>query len=138
MRTLPPHLPDMRILSFCIVVLIFGSQAQAQYYTINNSSAVPKSLILYDPLFWKDQLKLSFIQQKLIDKINIEFYESIKATYSTYKGKQASHQVEITDLLMSRSEQIWEIFRNRQKRKWEKLETLTIHVEGSQGAQSAF
>jgi hypothetical protein len=128
----------MRLLSFCIVVLIIGSRAQAQDYPINNSSAVPKSLILYDPLFWKDELKLSSIQQKLIDKINIEFYENIKTAYSHYHGKHASHQIEIADLLMSRSEQIWEIFRHRQKRKWEKLDTLTMHLEGSDRTQSAF
>jgi len=121
-----------------VVTIVVGSKAAAQVHFSSNTS-LPKGLILYDPLFWKDELKLSSIQQRLIDKINTEFYENIKAAHSTYTTQQqSSYQAEIADLLSSRSEQIWETFRHRQKRKWEKLDLSTTDAEGFERTQSAF
>lgn len=127
-------------LSGLFTVIVFSSLqsfAQGDSWQQNHSSfsPAPKNIILYDPIFWKNELKLTATQQRKIDEINSDFYENIKAAYTK---KDSSYPHDIAGLLMSRSELIWGTFHHRQKRKWEKLDSLTSLPEDSGRAQSAF
>jgi len=126
-----------RITVLFLFILVSSLQSFAQDHEVLNAhgSSTPKSVILYDPIFWKDQLKLSSVQQQQIDKINADFYENIKMIYSK---KESSYTNEIAQLLVSRSEQIWGTFHHRQKRKWEKLDSLTALHSDSERSQNAF
>ena len=128
----------MRPSGFFTLMLLSSVQSFAQDDEYQNhtahSSAIPKNIILYDPLFWKAELKLSSIQQNKINKINTEFYQNIKHAYSK---KEASHTQEITQLLMRRSDQIWETFQENQKRKWEKLDEVKLFLEVSGETQNS-
>ena len=93
------------------------------------SAQAPKSekdLVMYDPLFWKDQLSLKNAQSRKIEQINQEFYDGLRQL------KQESHsreqmRVELDQGLQARSVKIWSTLDNRQKRKLERiLETSAL------------
>lgn len=128
---------NMRLSGFFTLMLVSSLQSLAQDHDVSqnqmHSPAISKSIILFDPLFWKAELKLSSNQQNKIGEINMEFYQNIKHAYSK---KEASHRQEITKLLMRRSDQIWETFHENQKRKWEKLDEVNLSSEVSEDTHS--
>jgi len=126
-----------RIISLFLFILVSSLQsfAQGDEWLNSHGSSPSKGVILYDPSFWKAELKLSSAQQQQIDRINADFYENIKMIYSK---KESSYTNEIAQLLVNRSEQIWGTFHPRQKRKWEKLDSLTSLHADSERSQSAF
>jgi hypothetical protein len=75
--------------------------------------------VIYDPLFWKSKLKLTKSQCEQISRINNLFYRLLYVDNSD----SASHIriEELYFLIHVRSTQIWNIFSDRQKRKWSKL-----------------
>jgi hypothetical protein len=92
------------------VLISFNGQAQ-----INADNET----FLYDPLFWKKELKLTEDQGKQIKAINADFYSSIIDAYNRQLFKQ---QKSIgSELLLSRNEKLWNTFSDRQKKKWKKL-----------------
>lgn len=129
---------NMKLSGFFTLLLLSSLQSFAQDHDERqyhrHSPAIPKSIILYDPLFWKAELKLSSVQQNKIDKINIEFYQSIKQAITK---KESLHTQEIAKLLMRRSDQIWETFHENQKRKWEKLDEVNLFFDVSEDTQNS-
>lgn len=77
-----------------------------------------KAVVLYDPLFWKDDLKLSNDQCKKIRDINFEFFERINTL--TREDRGAVH-AKAAEFLSERSDKIWSTFQPRQKKKWKKI-----------------
>lgn len=80
-----------------------------------------ETLVVFDPLFWKDQLKLTGGQSNSIRKINTEYYEAIYQTFNEHEGNIPLLKSATTQLLQERSEKIWDTFLPKQKRKWKKL-----------------
>jgi hypothetical protein len=104
-----------RILSLGIFTLVTT-------FSFGQSSNDHKDLIIYDPLFWRDQLKLSNSQSKKIREINIEYYEGLITSYNSKKGRSnSSMKNEMEFQLEKRSERIWNTFDSRQRRRWERL-----------------
>ena len=79
-----------------------------------------KVMIKYDPLFWKDQLRLTPSQSIKIKEINIEYYEKLKMVYSNQENQQVMRE-KVDWFNEQRSDRIWSTFHTRQKRKWAKL-----------------
>lgn len=77
--------------------------------------------IVYDPLFWKDKLKLKDWQRLRINEINADFYGAL-IEYSKAPTKSAATE-NVHKLLTHRSEQIWNTFSERQKNIWKRLES---------------
>jgi hypothetical protein len=80
-----------------------------------------KVIIKYDPLFWKDQLKLTADQYYKIREINYEYYQKL---IDVVKQKATNHvalKVKADEFLEERSNLIWSTFHSRQKRKWIKM-----------------
>ncbi len=77
-------------------------------------------LVLYDPLFWREQLKLDDDQCQKIREINGEFYEKLSEV-----GQDAPNQQEARALahetVIQRSEGIWETFDPKQRKRWKKI-----------------
>jgi hypothetical protein len=98
------------ILSGILLLSITSAGAQ------DNTPA--KTVVLFDPLFWKEDLKLSTGQCQKIKDINFEFFQRIISlsheTRSVVPAKTA-------ELLSDRSEKIWSTFQPRQKKKWKKM-----------------
>lgn len=98
----------------CLLVFICSASAFAQ------SNDEGKVIVKYDPLFWKEQLKLTPSQSSKIKDINVAYYEKIKVASATQLStSNARHKVE--EYLEQRSNEIWNTFHTRQKRKWMKM-----------------
>ncbi len=96
-----------------LLVLSFVANAQEQSNEKNN-------LVLYDPLLWKNELKLNEGQRQEIQKINIAFYQSIYEAAADLKD-QKTMQFKANQYLQQRSQEIWDSFRPSQRKKWKRL-----------------
>jgi hypothetical protein len=79
-----------------------------------------KNIVMYDPLFWKDKLKLDDSQCQKIRQINSEYYEKLTAVVH----ESSSHQTvkaRAAQTLIERSDEIWETFHPKQRKRWKKL-----------------
>jgi hypothetical protein len=74
-----------------------------------------KGYVLYDPLFWKSQLKLDPSQCEKIREINSQFYEKLSAVAHEQKNQNEIRQMAV-ETLMQRSDKIWETFDPKQRR----------------------
>jgi len=102
-------------LVYMVVLCVFKSFAlQAQH----ERSTTP---VVFDPLFWKDDLKLTQSQYNEIMNINKEYYEGIYRALNEHTGNAAALRNATADLLHQRSEKIWGTFQPKQKKKWMKL-----------------
>lgn len=112
-------------LSFCMTG--FASYGQ-------NSGEQQKGIITYDPLFWKDQLKLKESQCRSIRSINYEYYESLKDVMSNNQSVDVTTARRVlAQSLMKRSQKIWEVFDTTQRRKWK---SLWVHRYGGEPSAS--
>jgi hypothetical protein len=89
---------------------------------IAQSSAEP--VVVYDPLFWRHELRLSGRQCSTISEINKEFYEAIYKTLAESRGNTDRMKATTDNILQARSEKIWNTFLPGQKRKWMKLSSV--------------
>jgi Spy/CpxP family protein refolding chaperone len=99
----------------CVVVGLMAMPAYSQPAKENDVK-----MVVFDPLFWQDRLKLTKSQSAKIRKINSQFYSSIME--ASAKSRSQNQKV-IQDLLSERSNQILSVFSQRQKAKWAKIET---------------
>jgi hypothetical protein len=103
-----------------VVVLIMGLSLLKSFEShaqTKNEGAV----VVFDPLFWKDELKLTTNQYKAIRNINQEYYSSIYRTLNENEGNISFLQTATQELLQIRSELIWDTFHPKQKKIWKKL-----------------
>lgn len=80
-----------------------------------------KSIVMYDPLFWKEQLKLKDTQCRLIQSINTEYYENLKRVFRDHPQDRSVMQTRAAQYLQQRSQKIWDIFHPNQRRKWKRM-----------------
>lgn len=80
-----------------------------------------KRAVLYDPLVWEHELKLNAYQREKIQKINLEFYQSIYKTVSEGTRDRSYLQSKANQYLQQRSQEIWDAFNPNQRRKWKRL-----------------
>lgn len=96
------------------MILAFG-------YALSAVAQADSPAVLYDPVFWKDDLKLKHEQLHEIEAVNHEFYERIIETYhETTDDRKALDEV-IVQCSIERSNQIWQIFSPKQRKKWTKI-----------------
>lgn len=77
------------------------------------------TMVVFDPLFWKDQLKLNDSQCLRIREINSLFYKKL-SDVANESNRQAL-RAKAAQSLLERSEEIWETFHPKQRRKWKKI-----------------
>jgi hypothetical protein len=106
----------------CFMVSFFTVSAQRP----DDQKDDQKDIVLYDPLFWKDQLKLSDAQSKKIQEINWEYYESLRMVLYDEHANREGLRTKAMQCLMQRSQKIWDTFQPKQKRKWRKIEDETM------------
>ena len=76
--------------------------------------------VLYDPSFWKKELKLKPKQLQKINNINHTFYKSLSEI--DLKGRESGkNQVGVSDLVEDRNYHFWNVFTERQKFKWRRI-----------------
>lgn len=100
---------------FLCILFCSGTMAYAQ-----DNGENEKGYVLYDPLFWKSQLKLDDNQCQKIREINSHFYEKLSAVAQEQKNHNEIRQMAV-ETLMQRSEEIWATFHPKQRRIWKKM-----------------
>jgi hypothetical protein len=109
---------NLSVLRYSILffALLIGFSAFGQ----NGSDSEGRDVVLYDPLFWKDELALRQNQSRKIEQINTEFYESLRLMKDEQPGKgEMNRQLERG--LQQRSDKIWQTLLPKQRRKLEKI-----------------
>lgn len=79
------------------------------------------NLVQYDPLFWKDKLKLDRDQCQKIKEINSEYYESLFTAYKEEKGDRNALRKSANKSLVQRNQEIWETFHPKQRKRWKRI-----------------
>lgn len=75
--------------------------------------------VMFDPTFWKQDLRLSKEQYSAITEINSEFYTNL--IHSVQQVIQTKENHISTELLAQRTKLIWRQLSPRQKTKWKKI-----------------
>jgi hypothetical protein len=76
--------------------------------------------VMYDPLFWKEELSLKTAQSRKIEEINREFYDGLRRLKEVTYSK-SEFQSQLNQGLRERSTKIWATLHGKQKRKFEKI-----------------
>ncbi|HPW63485.1 MAG TPA: hypothetical protein PLJ13_14405 [Cyclobacteriaceae bacterium] len=100
------------IASFLLVISFCGVLSVNAQSLAGNSTEV-----VFDPLFWERDLKLSRKQYGEILEINVEFYNSVNQTLH----RESAGHPNLMEMVKKRSDLIWGVFSSRQKFKWRKI-----------------
>lgn len=87
-----------------------------------------ENLVQYDPLFWKDKLKLDPEQCQKIREINGEYYENLFTAYQEVKHDRNALRSLANKSLEQRNQEIWETFHPKQRKRWKRM----WHAESAQ------
>jgi len=79
------------------------------------------NVVQFDPLFWKDKLKLDASQCQKIREINGEYYESLFTAYSQEREDRKELRSIADKSLLHRSQEIWDTFHPKQRKIWKKM-----------------
>jgi len=101
------------LLFIAALTLVSASSLRAQ------SLSSERNMVVFDPLFWKDQLKLDNSQCLRIREINSLFYKKLSDVAN--ESNRQTVQAKAAQSLLERSEEIWETFHPKQRRKWKKI-----------------
>lgn len=104
------------IRSFCLYAGLFLLLTVAGY---GQGSLESENIVVFDPLFWKHQLKLDDLQCRKIREINSEYYEQLSVVI--HERNLQTMQAKAAQSLLQRSEEIWETFHPRQRKRWKKM-----------------
>ena len=88
-----------------------------------------ETLIQFDPLFWKDKLKLDQDQCQKIKEINGEYYESLFTAYEEEKDNRDALRQLADKSLMQRNHEIWETFHPKQRKRWKRMWQASVSQE---------
>lgn len=94
-----------------------GFTVQGQQAHAEESS----SLVVYDPVFWKSQLRLREAQCRSIREVNAEYYERLARVLEQPSGSRTSTLSLVQQYLSDRNEKIWSIFQPVQRKRWKRL-----------------
>lgn len=105
----------MNIRPFLVAVVLLSTVSFVQAQDLKSE----QNMVMFDPLFWKDELKLNDTQCLRIREINSDFYKKLSDV-----ANESNRQVvraKAAQSLLERSEEIWETFHPKQRRKWKKI-----------------
>jgi hypothetical protein len=108
-----PALLTRYFLFIAAVSISFGCYAQ-------QSPDDERETVMYDPLFWKDELSLRQTQSRKIEEINTEFYENLRQVKDEQANQAEMHE-QLERGLHERSQKIYETLLPKQRRKLEKI-----------------
>lgn len=80
-----------------------------------------EELVSYDPLFWKDKLKLNPEQCQKIREINSEYYQNLFSAYEKVKHDNKALRTLANKSLSQRNQEIWETFYPKQRKRWKRM-----------------
>jgi hypothetical protein len=92
----------------------------ASFFSFGQNSSA-KDLTIYDPSFWKKELKLDHFQYRRMCEINHEFYERLIAAFRTMKNDRGAFRLAFAQCWINRNTQLLETMNGRQRKKWKKI-----------------
>jgi hypothetical protein len=101
------------LILFFGVAMPFATRAQS-------SRNDARDVVMYDPLFWKDELKIRTTQSRRIEQINTEFYQDLRQINVEASSREVKHS-RLEEGLQQRSQKIFETLLPKQRRKLEKI-----------------
>lgn len=104
-----------KLMMIAAAIVLASSPLLAQ--DLNDS----EKLIQYDPLFWKDQLKLDNEQCQKIREINGEYYENLFTAYREERNNRDALRRLADKSLIQRNQEIWETFDSKQRKRWKRI-----------------
>lgn len=120
------------LLSIFAVLASFGAclPVGTAYAQSNGESpdGTSHDVVMYDPLFWKDELSLKNNQSRKIEQINSEFYENIRLMKAEAEANAEENNARLERGLQQRSQKIFDTLMPKQKRKLEKIIDKTAPV----------
>jgi hypothetical protein len=117
--TFAPQITEvMRLTFFLILLFSMVKSIELNAQAVNQTEG---TRVVFDPLFWKDDLKLSESQYHAISNINKEYYQAIYQVVNENEGKIDVLRQATAELLQKRSDLIWNTFQPKQKKIWKKL-----------------
>jgi hypothetical protein len=78
------------------------------------------AVVLYDPLFWRDELSLKAVQSRQIEEINSEFYESLRLLRAEEADKEELSK-QLNEGLQERSKKIYDALQPKQRKRLDKI-----------------
>lgn len=99
-----------------VVGVVFSEATFAQ-----EQPEAKKEVITYDPVFWREELRLDAIQYNKIQEINSDFYKQLKEVSAERSDSRQAVQAKLTESLQQRSQQIWQTLYPRQRKKLERI-----------------
>ena len=101
--------------------MVFAVLMTAFCWNLKAQDKTPgRDVVMYDPLFWRDELSLKNSQSRKIEEINREFYDGLRQMKQV-PGSRADMQERLNMGLQERSVKIWATLDNKQKRKLGKI-----------------
>lgn len=111
----------MKKLITIVAAIIFASGS-----LVAQDLKASERLIQYDPLFWKDQLKLDNDQCLKIREINGEYYKNLFIAYKEEKNDRKALRQLADKSLMQRNQEIWDTFDSKQRKRWKRIWQASI------------
>jgi hypothetical protein len=108
------------------LIIIVGAVVFSTSSLLAQEAVEADKLIQYDPLFWKDQLKLDNDQCLKIREINGEYYQNLFTAYQEEKDNRDALQRIAYRSLIQRNIEIWETFDSKQRKRWRRISQETI------------
>ena len=91
--------------------------------------------VVNDPLFWRNDLRLTKKQVTEIENANADFYSTLREAMT---DQGSNKTVELSSLLLERSNSIWNLLSPRQKAKWLKIEQARYTAKGVRRMRTKF
>ena len=101
--------------SLAVITLSFAASA-----SVAQTVDAPSGIVVFDPLFWKHQLKLDDKQCRKIREINSEYYSKLLVVAKD-ENSDRNLQAFAAESLRERSQEIWATFHPKQRKRWRKL-----------------
>lgn len=79
-----------------------------------------RAVVLYDPLFWRDELSLKAVQSRQIEEINNEFYESLRHIRTEQSDKEEMNK-QLNEGLQERSKKIYDALQPKQRKRLDRI-----------------
>jgi hypothetical protein len=104
--------------AFVTIIFLLAVMARGHSQSLSSN----RFKITYDPTLWRKELKLNREQCERISSINASFYQAVLIAG---KERNSMAKYELEQLMTRRSEELWNLFSARQRRKWQKLQLST-------------
>lgn len=119
-----------------VVVLLFVLTIGVSGYAQQQPAL--SATILFDPSFWKEELRLNGHQYLRMQEINKEFYDRLVVAFKEMSDDRKAFRSAFAQCWMNRNTQLWETMNARQKKKWKKITVAEQQVQHIDKATSFY